>query len=472
MTEPPNDAPPIGMERMPPQAPEVEQAILGAMLISPQAIKTARDILSPEAFYHRPNGMIFDALCDCYDAEGDMDQLMATDYLKGLGQLDEVGGPAYLAELAGGVASAANITHHIRIVKRKFAARQGIDEAAAIQQRLYEDDGQSPDEILQEHAAAAGKITSGTGVAGVTMGQSIDAAERDYSAAADRFAQGIPFAGIDSGFMEVNDFLNGFCPEELTVDAARPSIGKTTLAWQWGLFAASKGLRVAGISLEMSRRQVGSLLLRLQGYLDPEGLRKGNLSQDHLTRMQTAAAALRTYPITLVDQVPMNIEEIRATVTEIEAQGHVDFWIIDYLQLITNDGSDGELDVITRVCKNLTLEHGNHILLLSQLNRDCEKRGDKRPQLADLRGSGGIEQNANNVTMIHRPGFYPELIREARRRAKNDGDDQYEAQKKLEAQATLIFNKTRNGPTGETHGIQWDKPGARFQEGVDSERDF
>ena len=469
MTEGP---PPLGIDRVPPQAVEIEQAIIGARLIDPRGIKRARDIISPDAFYHQPHGVLFDAICDCYEAEGEADQLMVSDYLKGTGRLDEIGGVVYIAELAACTVTAANITHHIKIVKRKHAARQGIEAAAEITRRLYEDNGHAPDDILQEHADTAGRITSGTAVAGVSMNQTMEAAEGDYEAAADRFARGIPFAGIDSGNGEVNDFLNGFCPEELTVDAARPSIGKTTQAWQWGLHAAQQGYRVAGISLEMSRRQVGGLLLRLQGRLDPEGLRKGNLSQDHIQRMQAAAQALRTYPITLVDKVPLNIEEVRATITEVEAQGHVDLWIIDYLQLITNDGSDSELDVISRVCKNLTLEHGNHILLLSQLNRDCEKRHDKRPQLADLRGSGGIEQNANNVVMIHRPGFYPDLVAQVRKIAKAAGDDPVAAVAKLEAQATLIFTKTRNGPTGETRGLTWHKPTACFQEGIDHDRDF
>jgi replicative DNA helicase len=222
----------------------------------------------------------------------------------------------------------------------------------------------------------------------------------------------------------------------------------------------------------MSRRQVGGLLLRLQANLRPDGLRKGNLSDDGVGRLGVADTALRGMPITLIDEVPMSIDQVRGAMMNLEAMGHVDLWIIDYLQLITNDASDSELDVITRVLKTLTLELGTHVLLLSQLNRDCERRQDKRPSLADLRGSGGIEQNANNVVLVHRPGFYPELLREARRRAKENGKDEGEAAQKLQEHVTLIFTKTRNGPTGETNGIKWNPERARFEEGLDHGRHF
>ena len=338
--------------------------------------------------------------------------------------------------------------------------------------KLYDDDGHQPDSILQDHSRAAGRITSGVSAAGLPMSTVLDATRADYEAAHERHLQGIPYAGIDLGFREVNDFLNGACPEEMTVGAARPSIGKTTLFWQLALHAARNGSRVAGISLEMSRRQVGGLLLRLQAGLRPEGLRKGNLSDEAVQRMGVADGELRAMPITVVDQVPMDIDQVRATMLGIEAMGHVDLWVIDYLQLITNDASDGQLDIISRVLKTLTLELSTHVFLLSQLNRDCERRSDKRPSMADLRGSGGIEQNANNVVMIHRPGFYPELIRECRRRAKENGNDAGDAVAKLIGHVELIFTKTRNGPTGETKGVAWNRDRARFEEALDGERHF
>ena len=220
---------------------------------------------------------------------------------------------------------------------------------------------------------------------------------------------------------------------------------------------AHQGYHVAGFPLEASQGQTGHLLTRIVGRLNGERFRKGALTQQEEAARLDAEARVRLLPITLFDRKPISLDQLRASMLHMEARRHVDLWIIDYLQLITSDGSDAQLNQITSALRSLSLSLHTHVLLLSQLSRKPEDRPDRRPSIADLRGTGGIEQDCVNVTLIYRPGFYPELVAAMK---KKDPDKVEDLLRRVE----LIFSKTRNGPTGSTppQEIEWDGETASF----------
>jgi replicative DNA helicase len=270
-----------------------------------------------------------------------------------------------------------------------------------------------------------------------------------YAEAEEKALLGLAYRGIDCGFSRLNYYLNGLCADELTVLAADQSVGKTTLALSIALTVASAGNAVGLFSLEMTQAQVGGVLVRLQGDLDPEQYRKGRLEGQQASDRDTARLDLRGMPITVFDQVPYRIEQIEAAMKHREAKGHVALWVIDYLQRIKmNDGDEREISLVTAALKGLTMELHTHILLLSQFSWRTRERPDRRPRMNDMKGSSSIEQDANNVVMIYRPGFFDEVRTQVEKKKGVEGVN------KLMRHAELIIGKTRNGPTG-AEEIMW-----------------
>lgn len=365
------------------------------------------------------------------------------------------------------MATWANVDVHCKIVKNKAVARQGIEKAAALMSALHESGGMDADQVVRRYGGdlLQGLAADGLDV-GSAVGESVEAAQRSYDLAQERYRRGVHFAGVDSGFDSINRALNGICPEEMTALGGRPSLGKTTLAWEVGLTVAHQGCRVAGFPLESSKAQTGRLLTRLVGGLHAERFRKGALTEAEEAIRLDAQERVRLLPIILFDRKPIALNQLRASMLHCEARHHVDLWIVDYLQLVQSDGSDAELNQITSALRSLSLSLHAHVLLLSQLSRRPEDRNDKRPSLSDLRGSGGIEQDSVNVILLHRPGFYPELMALARKRAEQGKDP--DAVEDLLRNVELIFAKTREGPTGSTPAgeVEWDADTASFRDRI------
>ena len=447
MTQPPNGREGQGqrLDRMPPQAVEVEQAVLGAMLIEPRAVGRAIELLEEEVFYHGPHARIFAAMSELYERNEAVDQLTVGEELKRRGQLEPAGGVVYLAELAAGVASAANIEHHARglsrglieasaeISNRAFEGRSGVHELIDwAEQRIF---------ALSERGLTQG-FEPIEQVLGETMDQ-LEKAQEDRSAV----------SGVDTGFEDLNEITSGFQYGDLILLAARPSVGKSALALCCASRAAMQhGKSVAVFTLEMSKQQVAQRLLSIETGFNLQRLRTGHLGQDDWLHVTRQAGRLAQAQIYVDDTAGISVLEARAKSRRLKREHGVDLVIIDYLQLMGSHESlqsrEQEVSRISRGLKAMAKELGVPVLALSQLSRAPEARTDRRPQLSDLRESGSLEQDADVVMFIYRPEIYG-------LKSNDDGGS-------LEGQAEIILAKQRNGPTGSVR-LMWSKESASFE---------
>ena len=438
-----------GLERLPPQAIEVEQAVLGAMLLDNRAVGRAIELLDRVYFYHPPHGKIFDAIIALYERNEAVDQLTLGEELKKRGHLEEVGGVVYLATLASEVATAANIDHHAKIVLEKGLTRSLIEATSEIAERAYEErsDAQELLDWSEQRIFSLSEKQLSQGFEGIddvlheTFEQIELAHNRDSSV-----------TGVDTGFADLNDMTSGFQNGDLVIIAARPSVGKTALAMCLARNAAvSAGKGVAIFSLEMSKQQVAQRLLCIETRIDLHKLRTGRLRDDdwlHLTRNVTTLAQA---PIYIDDAPGITVLEARAKTRRLMRERGIGLVIVDYLQLMTSRDSinsrEQEVSSISRGLKGLAKELNVPVVALSQLSRATESRTDRRPQLSDLRESGSIEQDADVVMFIYRPDLY----------GLTTGDGA-----SLESVAEIIIGKQRNGPTGSVN-LMWNAPCASFE---------
>lgn len=438
-----------GLERLPPQAIEVEQAVLGAMLLDNRAVGRAIELLDQVYFYHPPHSKIFDAIIALYERNEAVDQLTLGEELKKRGHLEEVGGVVYLATLASEVATAANIDHHAKIVLEKGLTRSLIEATSEIAERAYEErsDAQELLDWSEQRIFSLSEKQLSQGFEGIddvlheTFEQIELAHNRDSSV-----------TGVDTGFADLNDMTSGFQNGDLVIIAARPSVGKTALAMCLARNAAvSAGKGVAIFSLEMSKQQVAQRLLCIETRIDLHKLRTGRLRDDdwlHLTRNVTTLAQA---PIYIDDAPGITVLEARAKTRRLMRERGIGLVIIDYLQLMTSRDSinsrEQEVSSISRGLKGLAKELNVPVVALSQLSRATESRTDRRPQLSDLRESGSIEQDADVVMFIYRPDLY----------GLTTGDGA-----SLESVAEIIIGKQRNGPTGSVN-LMWNAPCASFE---------
>ncbi|MCY3739269.1 MAG: replicative DNA helicase [Gemmatimonadaceae bacterium] len=454
MTQPPNgrEGQPQGqrLDRMPPQAVEVEQAVLGAMLIEPRAVGRAIELLEEEVFYHGPHARIFAAMVELWERNEAVDQLTVGEELKRRGQLEPAGGVVYLAELAAGVASAANIEHHARIVVERGLSRGLIEASAEISNRAFE--GRSDVHELIDWAEQRIFALSERGltqgfepieqVLGETI-QQLEQAQKNRSAV----------SGVDTGYKALNEITSGFQYGDLILLAARPSVGKSALALCCASRAAMQhGRSVAVFTLEMSKQQVAQRLLSIETRFNLHRLRTGHLGQEdwvHVTRQVTRLAQARIY---VDDTAGISVLEARAKARRLKREHGVDLVIIDYLQLMGSHESlqsrEQEVSRISRGLKAMAKELDVPVLALSQLSRAPEARTDRRPQLSDLRESGSLEQDADVVMFIYRPDMYG--------LKSEDGEPQ-------EGKAEIIVAKQRNGPTDSAE-LMWNKESASFED--------
>ena len=437
------------LDRMPPQAVEVEKAVLGAMLIDGRAVGRAIELLDEEAFYHRAHGRIYTAMISLYERNDAVDQLTVSEELKRRGQLDEVGGVVYLTELAGGVASAANIEHHAKIVVERGLSRGLIEASSEISSRAYE--GKADVHELLDwsegriFALSEKKLTQGFESIEVVLQETFESIERAHS-------QDSAVSGVNTGYTDLNDITSGFQNSDLIVIAARPSVGKTALSLSFCCRAAVEhGVGVAFFSLEMSKMQLAQRLLCIQTGVDLHKLRTGRLREDDWIHLTRNVGRLAQAPIYIDDTPGITVLEARAKSRRLQRDHGIGMVVVDYLQLMSShenvQSREQEVSRISRGLKGLAKELNVPVLALSQLSRAPEARTDKRPQLSNLRESGSIEQDADVVMFIYRPDVYG--------LKSPDGAS-------LEGTAEIIIGKQRNGPTGSVH-LMWNANSASFE---------
>ena len=438
-----------GLDRLPPQAVVVEQAAIGAMMISRRGVDRGLELLHEADFYHGPHARIFTAVRALYERQVNVDQLTLAEELKRHGELEAVGGVVYLATLAAGVSTAGNIDHHAQIVKGKAIGRHIIEAAAEMSSRAYE--GREEPSALLDWAESRICSLAERGVA--REFRSIESIMHDTFAEIERAHNShSSITGLDTGYADLNAITSGFQPGDLVIMAARPSVGKTALALCLARNAAVLNDRaVAVFSLEMACSQVAQRLLCIETEVDLHKLRSGHLRDEDWIQLTRNVGRMAMSPVFVDDTPSLTVLEVRAKARQLHRSQDLSLIVVDYMQLMrgsTNrQNREQEVAEISRGLKGLARDLNIPVLAVSQLSRATEARNDRRPQLSDLRESGSLEQDADVVLFIYRPGMYGI--------AGPKGQD-------LAHIAEVIVAKQRNGPTGNIQ-LMWEAKAARFQ---------
>lgn len=428
--------------KLPPQAVDLEEAVLGALMLEKEALNDVIDILSPQSFYKEEHQKIYAAIRDLFNQGKPIDILTVTDMLKSRAELDFVGGPYYISQLTSRVASSAHIEYHARIISQKHILRELIRISSETIRDAYDDTSDVFD-LLDKTEKGLYDITQGNIRKEYEKMSSIINSTREYLEMLSKQKEGL--SGVPSGFTELDRFTSGFQKSDLIVVAARPGMGKTSFVLSLARNTAVDHKKPVGLfSLEMSTRQLALRLISSETELDAEKLRRGKLENYEWEQFITKVGKLSDAPIFIDDTPALSVYELRAKCRRMKAKHNVEMIIVDYLQLMTV-GGDGknfkganreqEISFISRSMKNIAKELDIPIIALSQLSREVEKRGgEKRPQLSDLRESGAIEQDADIVAFLYRPEYY-----------KITQDEQGNS---TEGLTEVIIAKHRNGATG------------------------
>jgi len=425
--------------KLPPQSLELEEAVLGAILIEKDAIIEIIDILAPESFYKLEHQKIFQAILNLFAADTAIDILTVQEQLKKKGQLEKIGGPACITQLTSRIASSAHIEFHARIVQQKFIQRELIRVATEIQSLAF-DDSTDVDDLLdfsesQLFNIAQGHIKKEAAQMNVLMKDAInliqEASKREDN-----------LSGTPSGFTKLDRITSGWQNSDLVIIAGRPSMGKTAFVLSMARnMAVEHKKSVAMFSLEMASIQLVNRLIVGESEIPSNTLRDGTLNEDQWKKIDGCTKVLERASIFIDDTPALSVFELRSKCRRLKRKYNIDLIIVDYLQLMTakidpRANREQEVSYISRNLKALAKELNIPVIALSQLNRSVEARsGNKRPQLSDLRESGAIEQDADMVVFIHRPEKYGIL--------------QDEAGNSLKEIAELILAKHRNGPLGD-----------------------
>jgi replicative DNA helicase len=438
-------------ERIQPQAPEVERAVLGAMMIDNGSIPRVVEILGDESVFYQPaHRKIYAALLALFEEGRPSDQVMVVEELVKRSHLVDVGGPAYIAELAGEMATAANAEYHAEIVLARALRRRLIDAASQTIEESYQD----TEDVREIIDRAEQRIF---GVAERELGQGIVSLESvldDTFAAIERaHQQAGAITGVTTGYNDLDEITAGLQPADMVVLAARPSMGKTALTLCMARNAAVKSKApVLYFSLEMSVSQLAQRLICAEARVNSHRLRTGRLSEEEWQRLAAWTGKLAEAPIFIDDTASISVLELRAKARRAKAEHDIGAVFVDYLQLMTvsdrSDNREQEIARISRSIKALAKELNIPVVACAQLSRAVESRPDKRPQLSDLRESGSIEQDADVVMFLYRPEVYgiPD----------EEGNTQ-------EGVAEIIIGKQRNGPTGSVF-LSWMGDYGRFEE--------
>ena len=428
------------MGKLPPQAQELEDSVLGALMIEKEAFGTVADLLRPEVFYKDQNRLVFEAIRELAVNDQPIDILSVGEKLKSKGTLEKAGGAVYLADLTRRVASTAHLHYHAEIIAKKATARDLISMAAQIEEKAF-DETQDIDDLMQEAEAGIFEITQRSQKRSVTQ---VDSVIEEAFARMEKAAKNTGnISGIPSGFHALDKITSGWQTPDLIIIAARPAMGKTAFELSMAkIIAVDRGIPTAIFSLEMSNVQLVNRLIMNVCELEGDKIKTGKMSKEDKLRLNTKINIMKGKPLYMDDTPSLSIYELRSKARKLVNEHGVKLIIIDYLQLMNAQGSsfgsrEQEVSIISRGLKGLAKELDIPIIALSQLNRGVEARTGiegKTPQLSDLRESGAIEQDADMVCFIHRPEYY---------RIFNDE----KSGKDLRGLAQIIVAKHRNGAT-------------------------
>jgi replicative DNA helicase len=410
---------------------EAERAVLGAVLLNAELIHPALEYIKDTDFFRDAHRRIFAKMIELVERGQAIDFITIKDELARAGDLDQVGGPAYIASLVDGLPHGVNVADYARIVKQKSSLRSLISSANRVLSSAYvaEEDAETIiDEAEREiFAIAEGSIHQGF----MSMR---DLANASYAVIEQAHTRKQLVTGVPTGFIELDEMLAGLQPSDLVIVAARPSMGKTSLVLNIAQHVGTKTDGTVGFfSLEMSKEQLFLRMLTSEAGIDGHRLRTGFLGERDFPRLTHAMEVLGRAKIYIDDSASIGVLEMRAKARRLKAEHGLNLLIIDYIQLMQGrgrfDNRVTELASISRGLKGLAKELGVPVVVLSQLSRAPENRPNKRPQLSDLRESGALEQDADVVVMIYR-------------------EDMYEPTEENQGVAELIVAKQRNGPTG------------------------
>jgi replicative DNA helicase len=396
--------------RVQPQAIPLEEAVLGAIMIDKDGFPSIIEILRKESFYLEKNQEIFSVMSDLFGKSQPIDLLTVHESLKKSGKLDEVGGISYLMELTNKVGSAANIEFHARIIAQKFIQRELIRVSTQTIHEAFEDT-KDVLELLDDTERGLYEITDNNLNSGYESLASLAIkAQKEIEAVSQK---GSEMTGVTTGFPALDKMTNGWQPSDLIIVAARPGMGKTAFTLSLAKNAAEAGRGIAFFSLEMASVQLVQRLISMEAEINSGKLRNGQMEEYEWRKLHAAVEKLSQVPIYIDDTPAINIFELRAKCRRLKQNHNISMIIIDYLQLMAGAPNDKrgnreqEISSISRALKGLAKELHVPVIALSQLSRAVESRGgEKRPQLSDLRESGAIEQDADIVTFIYRPGYY------------------------------------------------------------------
>ena len=450
--------PPASLEaaggRMPPQAMEVERAVLGAMMLETEAIAPAIEFVSAQAFYDPKHRKVYEAMCNLFERGHPVDVLTVSDELKRMGSLDGVGGSYFLSKLTSDISTAANIEHHARIVIEKSLLRELITTMTRLVGVAY-DPSTDAFEVLDKAERDIFEISD----------NQLRRSSRSMSEVLKETLHRLEsihghdggLTGVRSGFHKLDQYTSGFQPSDLIVVAGRPSMGKTAFVLRLARNAALDPAEKKGVaifSLEMSANQLAQRLLTAEARIDAQAARTGRLHDDDWPDLARAAGRLSQAPMFIDDTAGLGVLEIRAKARRLKSEHDIGMVIVDYLQLMHGSGDtkqnrEQEIAQISRSLKALAKELDVPVIAVSQLSRAVETRGgDRRPMLSDLRESGSIEQDADVVIFIYRSERYGILV-----------DDNGNS---TEGLAEVIIGKQRNGPVG-TIRLAWLDQYATFE---------
>ncbi|MEW6614825.1 MAG: replicative DNA helicase [Thermodesulfobacteriota bacterium] len=421
--------------KLPPQNIEAEQSILGGILLDNEAFHRVLEVLDEDDFYHAAHRKVFLSMIELYENNEPVDLITLTNTLKNKNQLNEIGGVSYLTSLVDSIPTTANISYYAKIVKEKSTLRRLISKTAEIASMSYENTG-DVDEVLDQAERAIfeiseNKIKPSFYPIKEMIKHSFKAIERLYE-------KKELITGVPTGFEGIDRFTSGFQLSDLIIIAGRPSMGKTSFALNIAQYAAIEANVPVGIfSLEMSKEQLSLRMLCSEAKVDAQKLRSGFLSESDWPKLTRAAGSLSEAPIFVDDTPALSVLEMRAKARRLKSEKELGLIIVDYLQLMRGrvnvERREQEISEISRSLKALAKELNLPVVALSQLNRRVEDRHDRRPQLADLRESGAIEQDADVIIFIYRDEIY------------NKSEDN-----ENKGTAEIIIGKQRNGPIGIT----------------------
>ena len=419
--------------KVPPQNIEAEQSILGGILLENSSINSALEVLSKGDFYNEAHRKIFSIIIELSEKNEPVDLITLSNALKDKSLLDSVGGTSYLASLVDNVPSAANVANYAKIVKEKAILRGLIGSATDIINSCYET-GSDVDEVLDKAEHSIFEISENK--VRPSFYPIRDIVKDSFRAIEDLYARKELITGVPTGFDKIDDLTCGLQKSDLIIVAGRPSMGKTAFALNIAQFAALEGQTpVAIFSLEMSKEQLAFRLLASEAKVDSQRLRKGFLGETDWPKLTTAAGRLSEAPLYIDDTPAITVLEMKAKSRRLAADAGLGLIVVDYIQLMRaggyRDNREQEISEISRSLKALAKELKVPVIALSQLNRKVEDRTNRRPQMADLRESGAIEQDADVIAFIYRDEVY------------NKSDDNPE-----KGMAEIIIGKQRNGPTG------------------------